>query len=231
MRPTHLVVMRPTLTFDIETVVRPGCPPDSFAPSHLIPVCLGMLFCDTAGKRSLHAFSGASVPLVFASTLKKHNPRLVTYNGRKFDVPVLVAACFEAGLQLPLYYNDRNARYRFSDESHLDLCDQLVDFGAGRMGSMDSYAKLIGWPGKVGTSGSDVAILHQRGDTEAIENYCLCDVMQTAALAVRWALLTGRTTPGDHNADMSVLMTLVDTDVRLEALVGKIDEGKALVRE
>ena len=47
------------------------------------------------------------------------------------------------GLSWPWYYRDRDYRYRYSEEGHLDLCDFLSDHGAARMTSLlMTYASL-----------------------------------------------------------------------------------------
>ena len=118
--------------------------------------------------------------------------RLVTFNGRGFDLPVIALRALGHGVALPWYYGDRNVRARHHDEGHLDLCDWLADHGATRTGSLDAIARLVGLPGKQGVDGSQVEGLYRAGDLAAIEHYCLRDVAQTAFLYLRFRLLQGR---------------------------------------
>ena len=84
----------------------------------------------------------------FSRFVGRARPVLVTYNGRSFDLPVIVMRSLCHAISLPWYYRDRDIRYRYSAEGHLDLCDWLADHGAARAGKLDAIARLIGLPGK-----------------------------------------------------------------------------------
>ena len=91
----------------------------------------------------------------------------------RFDLPVIALRSLCHGVPLGWYYRERNVRYRYSEEGHLDLCDWLADHGATRSGSLDAVARLIGLPGKVGVDGSQVEGLYRAGQLAAIQRYCL----------------------------------------------------------
>jgi len=80
----------------------------------------------------------------FSRFVGRARPVLVTYNGRSFDLPVIALRALCHGVSLGWYYRERNVRYRYSEEGHLDLCDWLADHGATRSGSLDAVARLIG---------------------------------------------------------------------------------------
>src|SRR5689334_12272836 len=63
----------------------------------------------------------------------EQHPHLVTYNGRGFDLPVIQLRCLRHGVPMRYAY-DRQFRYRFTDEGHLDLFDFLSDHGAAKVG-------------------------------------------------------------------------------------------------
>ena len=123
---------------------------------------------------------------------------LVTYNGRSFDLPVIALRSLCHGVSLGWYYRERNVRYRYSEEGHLDLCDWLADHGATRSGSLDAIARLIGLPGKVGVDGSQVEGLYARASSTRSRSYCLADVAQTALLFLRFRLLQGALRPEEY---------------------------------
>src|SRR6185369_13012169 len=127
----------------------------------------------------------------FSRFVGRARPVLVTYNGRSFDLPVIAMRALCHGVSLGWYYRDRNVRYRYSEEGHIDLCDWLADHGATRSGSLDAVARLIGLPGKVGVDGSQVEGLYKAGELASIQRYCLADVAQTALLFLRFRLLQG----------------------------------------
>ena len=116
----------------------------------------------------------------------------MTWNGRGFDLPVLALRSLRHGLSWPWYYRERDYRYRYSEEGHLDLGDFLADHGAARMTSLDGAARLIGLPGKEGMDGSQVEGLWNTGQIDALRRYCLSDVAQTAFLFLRQRLLVGQ---------------------------------------
>src|SRR5712672_68713 len=73
--------------------------------------------------------------------------KLVTFNGRCFDLPMLELAAFRHGLSLREYC--QRSRNRFQG-NQLDLFDWLTNFGAARlMGGLNLLAKMLGKPGKM----------------------------------------------------------------------------------
>src|SRR6202035_3449586 len=83
---------------------------------------------------------------------------LVTFNGRRFDFPVLELAALRYGIAAPTHFAEGSgsARARYSSERHLDLFDYLTNFGAsgGIRGGMDPLLKMIGLPGTMEGDGS-----------------------------------------------------------------------------
>jgi len=157
----------------------------------------------------------------FSRFVGRARPVLVTYNGRSFDLPVIALRSLCHGVSLGWYYRERNVRYRYSEEGHLDLCDWLADHGATRSGSLDAVARLIGLPGKVGVDGSQVEGLYLAGQLAAIQRYCLADVAQTALLFLRFRLLQGMLS-GDAYRDATA--TLLD-GLAADGRVGEVLDG------
>ena len=157
----------------------------------------------------------------FSRFVGRARPVLVTYNGRAFDLPVIALRSLCHGVSLGWYYREKNVRYRYSEEGHLDLCDWLADHGATRSGSLDALARLIGLPGKVGVDGSQVEGLFQAGQLEAIQRYCLADVSQTALLFLRFRLLQGMLSAAEYQAAVIALLDALAADGRVpEVLQG-----------
>ncbi|HEY0711968.1 MAG TPA: 3'-5' exonuclease [Polyangia bacterium] len=128
----------------------------------------------------------------FAEFMDSRRPQLITWNGRGFDLPVLLLRSLAHGITWPWYYREKDYRYRYSEGGHLDLCDFLSDHGAARMTSLDGAARLIGLPGKEGVDGSQVEGLFRAGQLDALRRYCLSDVTQTAFVFLRSRLLVGQ---------------------------------------
>lgn len=117
-----------------------------------------------------------------------HKAKLVTFNGRGFDMPLLELAAFRYGLSAREYY--QNSRNRFNGP--IDLMDWLSNFGACKMtGGLNLLAKLLGKPGKMDVSGAQVYELYRAGKLQEINDYCLCDTLDTYFVFLRTRILTG----------------------------------------
>jgi len=121
---------------------------------------------------------------------------LVTFNGRRFDLPVLELAALRYGISAPSHFGERadSTRGRYCNERHLDLCDYLTNFGAtgALRGGLDLLLKMIGLPGKVGVDGSQVQEFYEQGRLDEVHRYCRSDVIQTYFLFLRVELMRGR---------------------------------------
>ncbi len=110
--------------------------------------------------------------------------RLVTYNGRRFDVPVLTQRALAHGVSpAALWREDYRQRFR---DSHLDIMEVLSDYGSSTPLSQHEAAVMLGIPGKLGVGGGDVRELWADGRTRDIAAYCACDV---ATLTLAFARL------------------------------------------
>jgi predicted PolB exonuclease-like 3'-5' exonuclease len=117
-----------------------------------------------------------------------HKAKLVSFNGRGFDMPLLELAAFRYGYSAREYY--QNSRNRFNGP--IDLMDWLSNFGACRMtGGLNLLAKLLGKPGKMEVSGEQVYQMFRAGKLQEINDYCLCDTLDTYFVFLRTRILTG----------------------------------------
>ena len=121
----------------------------------------------------------------------KDRVKLVTFNGRGFDMPLLEMAAFRYGCQASEHFQNRN-RYT---GSHLDLMDWLSNFGALRMaGGLDVLAKLLGKPGKTSCTGDQVYQMLLDGKLRQINDYCTFDTLDTYFVFLRSRILVGSVT-------------------------------------
>ena len=115
--------------------------------------------------------------------------RLVTFNGRRFDVPVLVQRALYHGVSpAALWREDYRQRFR---ESHLDVMDVLSDYGGSLSLSQHEMATMLSVPGKLGVGGADVQAMWSAGRHEDIAAYCTCDVATLALAFARLGVHTG----------------------------------------
>lgn len=129
----------------------------------------------------------------FWTRAERFTGALVSFNGRRFDLPVLELAALRHGIAAPIHFGDGSlARNRHSPERHFDLYDYLTNFGAVSLaGGMDLLLKMIGMPGKSGMDGSMVQEYFEGGRLDEIHRYCRNDVVQTYFLFLRIALMRG----------------------------------------
>ena len=127
-----------------------------------------------------------------------YKAKLVTFNGRSFDMPLLELAAFRYGYSARDYC--QNSRNRFNGP--IDLMDWMTNFGACRMnGGLDLLAKLIGKPGKMDVSGDQVYQMYLDGKLQEVNDYCLCDTLDTYFVFLRTRVFTGDIGP-DQEAEL-----------------------------
>jgi len=121
----------------------------------------------------------------------KRRPRLLTWNGRTFDLPTIEARALVAGIG-DSGFAQAGFDYRFAADKNLDLMDKLSNFGAGTRLDLDGMARACGFPGKPpGIDGSQVEAMFAAGRVGEIEDYALCDVANLLGLAFRWMFHVG----------------------------------------
>lgn len=125
--------------------------------------------------------------------------KLVTFNGRAFDMPLLELAAFRYGCPARDYCQGSRNRY---GGNVLDLLDWLNNFGACRhSGGLDLLAKLIGKPGKMEVSGDQVYQMYLDGKLAEVNDYCLCDTLDTYFVFLRTRVVTGDISP-EHEVEL-----------------------------
>jgi 3'-5' exonuclease len=140
----------------------------------------------------------------FWARLEDFRGCLVSFNGRRFDLPVLELAAMRWRISAPRYFDDADsARWRGS-EHHLDLCEYLTNFGeVGLRGGMDLLLKMMGLPGKLAMNGAMVQDYFESGRLDEIHRYCRTDVVQTYFLFLRVELMRGRLNQASYEAAYS----------------------------
>lgn len=121
--------------------------------------------------------------LTFWSLFGRGDTSIVTFNGFKFDLPVLMRRSMYLGVKYPTLNIDR---YR---SPHIDIWQKLSFNGAIQAHSLAFYAKRLGIGTLDKVDGADVAKLAAAGEWEAIREHCLSDVGLCHALANRLGLL------------------------------------------
>ena len=240
------------LVFDIETVPDPELVleprPDALPkiPFNRVVLIGGATLSvqPGAGPLESYRFEGLRVlsgpePEILAGFWRlAEGKRLVSFNGRHFDLPVLEARSLRHGLALPWYFRRSDAPAsglrpsageagflqapRDDPALHLDLLEFLSNGEPRNRARLDDYCKLVGLPGKMGIDGAQVATLFADRRVEELSAYCATDVLQTLGLFLRVQRLRGACQPA---AFPQMLRGMRD------AITRRVDERAGLERE
>ncbi|MBU6338779.1 MAG: 3'-5' exonuclease [Rickettsiales bacterium] len=122
----------------------------------------------------------------FFTHLKKNISRLVSFNGKNFDLPVLKYAAMKNSVEAAWLYKmgDKwnNYNQKYSLDWHCDLADAFSDFGASAKVKMNELCAAFNLPGKIGVDGSKVMQMFDEVKLQEIRNYCETDVINTYLL-------------------------------------------------
>lgn len=123
--------------------------------------------------------------LAFWEIVERKQPRLVSFNGRYYDGPVLMIRSAQLGLRPTA--NLVGNRWRM--EQHVDLTEVFTFLGAWRERySLDYWCRRFDVESPKGSiDGSQIARAYREGRIEEIGEYCLRDVRATATLYSRVA--------------------------------------------
>ena len=167
-------------------------------------VCISVVYrsAQVLRVRSLEepAADEAAIIRSFFSGIERAAPKLVSWNGNGFDLPVLNYRALLHGIPAARFWetgeNERD--FRFNNyisryhERHLDLMDVLSRYNQRQWIKLDDCAVALGFPGKSELSGSDVWPLYRQGRLEEIRAYCERDVLNTYLIYLRFEFLRGR---------------------------------------
>ncbi len=150
----------------------------------------------------------------FFQYLGKTKPRLVSFNGRGFDLPVLKYRAMLHGVSAHWLYhlgdkwNSYNSRY--SIDWHCDLIDALSDFGSSARCRLNEICAVFGYPGKIGVDGSMVSGLYDAGKIKEIRDYCETDVLNTYLVYLRYMYHRGDITKESYNEAIKGVVNFLD---------------------
>lgn len=215
---------QPIVVFDIETVPdRDHHAGDEFAKllfhkvvaiSYLrADICDGAdgVYFSTELLRSGGEIHASECDLIrgFFQFVEKVKPRLVTFNGRCFDLPVLKYRALKHCVSAPWYAQGEskweNYGQRYSVDWHCDVMDALSEFGASKGSKLGEICTLLRIPCKLGLDGSQVESYVLAGRLEEVRNYCETDVIATYLVFLRFALFRGEISQSGYKASVESL--------------------------
>ncbi|MDP4836281.1 MAG: 3'-5' exonuclease [Burkholderiales bacterium] len=189
-----------------------------FLPLHLQRVAVvGCVFRDDQGFR-VRCLGQADDPehvllSGFFKTIERYTPKLVSWNGNGFDLPVLHYRSLIHGVVAPRYWDtgDDDREFRYNNylsryhTRHVDLMDVLAKHNGRGNAPLDDLAKLCGFPGKLGMDGSQVWQAWTQGQAQEVRAYCETDVVNTWLVYCRFRLLRGELDAASYEAEIALV--------------------------
>ena len=145
-----------------------------------------------------------------ANRVANLQPRLVTFNGTSFDLPVLRYRAMIHAVSAPGFTGGRYFE-RFGGDT-VDLCDMLSGFERHARVSLHQLSRVLGLPGKPeGVDGGHVETMVRAGQLDEIARYCTTDVVNTYRIWLRYELFRGRLGEIEFAASERSLATFLAT--------------------
>jgi predicted PolB exonuclease-like 3'-5' exonuclease len=149
--------------------------------------------------------------LRFFDGIEKYTPDLVSWNGGGFDLPVLHYRALRHQVQAPRYWEtgDEDTAFRYNNYlgrfhwRHIDVMDVLAGYQNRARASLSDTAVLLGFPGKLGMDGSQVASAYAAGKLAEIRAYCETDELNTYLVYLRFLLMRGQLHAAQHDLEVA----------------------------
>lgn len=193
-------------------------------PFHkIISICA--VICDEfGGFIKVNKIEGASEREMisnFFAFINKSEPKLVSFNGKNFDMPVLVLRALKYNIKANAYLDTisdkwNNYKSRYNEQKHCDLFESL---GAWRGVRLDTICAMAGLPGKYDIHGGQVMELFYKGEFEKIHEYCESDVLNTYMLFLKYELIKGNLTQEDYVQHLQTMAEYISTHKSARAYV------------
>ena len=195
---------------------------NDFLPTHLHKIVV--ISCVLRNEEEVRVFSigepDATEELAiqrFFEGINKYVPQIVSWNGRNFDLPVLVARGLIHGVAAACFWDtgNDNKDFRWSNyinrfhDRHVDLMDILSIYG-GRGSPLDEISRLSGFPGKLGVGGGAVWESYRKGAIASIRDYCEADCVNTYLLYLRFQLMRCALSREQYDAEAALLRALLE---------------------
>ncbi len=162
----------------------------------------------------------------FYAGIDKHTPTLVSWNGSGFDLPVLHYRSLLHGVSAPTYWETGENQQSFKWNNylsrfhyrHTDLMDLIAGYQNKAFAPLDEISTMLGFPGKMGMSGSKVWEQFAAGQIKEIRDYCETDVLNTYCVYLRFELIRGSITHEEYNASIDHLKSYLATEQKKKHL-------------
>jgi 3'-5' exonuclease len=154
----------------------------------------------------------------FFDGIEKYTPQIVSWNGGGFDLPVLHYRGMLHGVRAARYWDQGEDDREFKWNNyisryharHLDLMDLLALYQPRGAAPLDDFARLLGFPGKLGLEGSQVWQAWQDGRLAQVRSYCEADVANTYLVFLRFQLMRGALPRDKYQQEISLVRTTLE---------------------
>lgn len=127
----------------------------------------------------------------FCSFLQKYKPRIVSFNGKTFDIPVIQYRSMMHKIPCPWLYS-KDMLYKYNNaHPHCDLLDAFSNFGSSARVKIAEICALLSIPCKQSGSGDQVYSMYKKSQIEEVCNYCEEDVLVTYMLYLYYQMHSG----------------------------------------
>lgn len=189
-------------------------------------VCISAVMADGFGKflrvNTMKMDSEKDAISQFLNFIDKFNPRLVSFNGRGFDLPMLMIRAMRYNLSCYSYFDIdnkelgknkwENYKSRYDGRFHLDLLDHISDFKAVSGLKLDNLCVSLNLPGKFDTHGDEVLELYYNKELDKISKYCESDVLNTYMLFLKYELLKGNLNLSDYANYLDIMKNYLNNE-------------------
>ncbi len=204
---------------------------NDFLPHHLQKICAISVVMSAGSHIKVwslgdeHSDEQELIKRFFAG-IDKHTPTLVSWNGSGFDLPVLHYRTLLHGITAPTYWeageNEQSFRWnnylsRFHYR-HIDLMDIIAGYQNKAFAPLDEISTMLGFPGKMGMSGSKVWEQYTAGQIKNIRDYCETDVLNTYCVYLRFQLIRGVIGMEEYHLAIAQLKSYLSTEKDKEHL-------------
>jgi hypothetical protein len=190
--------------------------------------CIGALVAERVGPAyevrvlgAPHVEERSEADLIqgFVDRIASSRPRLVTWNGGGFDLPVLRYRAMMNRVSAP-GLDARGYFKRYTDDA-LDLCDVLSSFNAQGRLSLNDICRALGLPGKPDhIDGSQVAAYVAAGGLREVSAYAETDVVSTYRVFLAYELFRGSLTRAGYDASEAHLINFIQDRVEAKPHLG-----------
>lgn len=149
----------------------------------------------------------------FFAFIEKFEPKLVSFNGKNYDMPLLVLRALKYNIKAAHYLDTQsdkwnNYKTRFSELKH---CDLFESFGATRGLKLDTLCAMTDLPGKYEIHGDEVMKLYYEKKYEKIHEYCESDALNTYMLFLKYEFIKANINEEDYASFLTYMCEFLKT--------------------